>query len=219
MSGQILAVAVMGTIGFVFLGSWGRSPERGTDVRPVPHGKSVTIDGNISALEWVDADSVAFAVGDSVNATVALKHDGSSLLAVFVFERASDFGMCFPEVFLDVNNDKGKNMLADDWWFHVSASNCEARGAFDDYSRCSRSADWDAARNYAIGDDPAPIDTIEVRIPFDKIGMQVGNVFGLAFRVEYQVRVAGIWHRSTSLWPSGATAGEPATWQTMLIAN
>ena len=219
MSRQILAVAVMGTLGFVFLGSWGRSAERGTEARPVPYGKSVTIDGHISALEWVDTDSVAFAVGDSVNATVGLKHDGSSLLAVFVFERASDVGMCFPEIFLDANNDKGKGMLADDWWFHVSASNCEARGAFDDYSRCSRSADWDAARNYATGDDPAPIDTIEVRIPFDKIGMRVGKVFGLAFRVEYQVRVAGIWHPTTSLWPFGATAGEPITWQTMRIAN
>ena len=219
MSRQVLAVAVTGTVASILLSSWGESLERSTEARSVPYGKSVTIDGNISALEWVDADSVAFAVGDSVSATVALKHDGSSLLAVFVFERESEVGMCFPEVFLDVNNDKGKNMLADDWWFHVSASNCEARGAFDNYSRCSRSADWDAARNYATGDDPAPIDTIELRIPFDKIGMQVGNVFGLAFRVEYQVRVAGIWHPTTSLWPSGATAGEPETWQTMRIAN
>ena len=195
------------------------SVDRGNEVRPVPRGQSVTIDGNISGSEWHDADSVAFAVGDSVNTTVAFKHDGLSLLAVFVFERSRDIGMCFPEIFLDVDNDKGRGMRAGDWWFHVSASNCEAEGESDDYSRCSRSTDWDAARNYSVGDDPVAVDTIEIRIPFDKIGMRIGSDIGLAFRVEFQVEVAGVWQPTLATWPNGARAAEPETWETMHIAN
>jgi hypothetical protein len=201
----------------VYTGS--HEPEPDVQARSVPRGQSVTIDGNIAGSEWQDADSVSVVVGDSVNATVRFKHDGSSLLVAFVFRRVHGVGMCFAEMLLDLNHDRGQTLLPDDWWLHVSASMCEARGRIDDYSLCRRSADWSAARLYPLGDNPTPVDTIEVRIPFAKLGMGAGRVFGLAFRVDYEVQVGGVWRGSLGLWPSHAGASTPSTWGTFRIAD
>jgi len=218
---RCLWVCTTAILGCIHLGSCTASPsaEPVVDARPVPRGQSVTIDGTVSGSEWLDADSVSVAVGDSVNATVRYKHDGSSLLALFVFHRVHGVGICFPEVLLDPNSDKSQTMLPDDWWFHVSGSACVGHGRIDDYSQCSRTPDWGAARLYPVGDNPSPIDTFEIRIPFAKVGMQGGRVFGLAFRVEYQVQVGGVWHGSLGLWPSGAGASTPSTWGTFRISD
>lgn len=195
------------------------APEPDGQARIVPRGQPVTIDGSIAGAEWQDADSVSFAVGDSVNATVRLKHDGSNLLAVFVVRRVPDVGFCIPELLLDPNNDRSQATAADDWWFHVSAQACAAQGRIGDYSLCARTPDWGAARLYQIGGTPTAIDTIEVRIPFAKIGVQAGRTFGLALRVEYQVPAGSGWSGREGLWPAGAGASAPSTWGTFRIGE
>jgi hypothetical protein len=99
----------------------------------------------------------------------------------------------------------------DDWWFHVSATDCEARGTYFVWDDCSVvQSDWQGVPNFASGPDPVPLDTFEIEIPFDKIGIILGDTIGIGFDVEYVPTEYGF-------WPEGMTMESPATWGTAII--
>ena len=177
-------------------------------------GAPVTIDGDMQPSEWHDADTVRFVVEDLVDVEVRFKHDGSSLLFAFISDRKGNAGEVHPEIYVDSNNDKSLGWLADDWWFHVSATDCDVNGAYADFSNCSvTQPDWQAARNPTPPDFP-PMDTTEVRIPFAKIGAVIGDRIGIAFNVHYH---EGEDRLLEGLWPVYAKMVQPLSWGNAVI--
>ena len=185
----------------------------GNDVFSIPFGAGVTVDGQLQPSEWADANSVTLSIDGTVETTIMTKHDGINLLLACIHSFPGEAGLCFPEVFLDTDNDKSPEWQTDDWWFHVSGSDCEARGSFGVYSDCSViQSDWQAEPNFAMTPTPPPLDTFEISIPFSKIGVSVGSTLGLTFRVEWVPSEFGY-------WPVSASPDAPATWGTALISE
>jgi hypothetical protein len=182
-----------------------------TDHCIIPRGTAVTLDGNVENTEWDDALEQSFQVGDSVVITAKLKHDGSSLLAAFQYEFSGPPNLCFPELLIDVNCDRGSEWMIDDWWFHVSGTDCEAHGEYDVWSDCSVvQPDWWGVPNFEMVENPPPINMFELQIPFSKIGAATGDSIGLALRAEYVSYTYGY-------WPPGATVESPATWSPVIL--
>ncbi|UCC45606.1 MAG: VCBS repeat-containing protein [Candidatus Zixiibacteriota bacterium] len=176
-------------------------------VLEIPLGSPVLVDGIMASGEWSDAVVLAMSIEDVVDATVHVKHDGENLLSAFVYS-FTDGEVDLPcELFFDVNNDKTPDWQTDDWWFHVSASDCEARGTFDVYTDClDIQPDWSAAPN-ATG---SPLDTIEIEIPFVKIGIDTGCPIGIALHVWN-------WPDGHGFWPPYAVSDSPSTWGTAVL--
>jgi len=166
----------------------------------IPCGTTPTIDGIAFNSEWNDADSIAIEIlGGTEEVKVLYKHDGISLHFAYMGNLQSS-NIRFPELLIDVNNDKSANWLMDDWWFHVSGTDCDYQGQPNNFDSCELvRPNWKAQNNFIAG-GPV-IDTVEIQIPFSTFGIDVNTIdtIGIAFSVwEY--------------WPSTANAGNPSTW-------
>jgi len=180
-------------------------------VLDIPLGTAVVIDGALNDGEWADAVVRQFAVDSYVEITVMVKHDGANLLAAYHYNFEQEENLCFPELLIDIGNDKTDEWMTDDWWFHVSGSDCEAQGTYDVWDDCSViQPDWEGVPNFEMVPDPPPLDTFEIRIPLTKIGAAVGDTIGLAFRAAYVPSLYGY-------WPPGANVESPATWGTAVL--
>ncbi|HUV29627.1 MAG TPA: CRTAC1 family protein [Acidobacteriota bacterium] len=180
-------------------------------VLEIPFGAPVVMDGTLDPGEWSDAVLRQFTVDNWVDVTVMIKHDGTNLLAAYHYVFRQEENLCLPEMLIDVGNDKTEHWMSDDWWFHVSASDCEAHGTYDLYNDCSVvQPDWEGIPNFPMVPDPPPLDTFEIRIPLTKIGVAVGDAIGLAFRAEWVPTIYGY-------WPADAAVESPATWGTAIL--
>ncbi len=184
----------------------------------IPFGPRATIDGEVSPGEWDAARLVRFSfedvLGDSVIANVWLMHDDQSLQVAYVFEPTNEEIFIAPELFLDTDNDRSPSLRSDDWWFHVSASDCATAGRYDDYSTCTMNADWETGPRPSQREHGEQLDTFEIRIPFSKIRVATGSEIGLGFRVMHSAQVSGEWVMRTAFWPLHGSPDSPATWET-----
>src|SRR5688572_2663346 len=101
----------------------------------IPEGTTPVMDGAVNSGEWSDADSVTINISASVECKVLFKHDCSNLYLAYL-DNLESMAALFPEVLIDVNNSKSASWEADDWWFHVSATDCYYQGAYAVYSNC-----------------------------------------------------------------------------------
>ena len=177
----------------------------------IPPGTPVVVDGSVAPGEWADAGQFTIDASPTWSADVGVKHDGESLLIVFAqFQPPSaPPAIAFPEVMLDVGNDKLERLGADDWWFHVSATDCAAIGELDNYEGCVPEADGWEANNFSNG---PPIDLVEIRIDFATLGLdaQTEQDLGLLLRLSDTQGFA-------THWPTVADPLVPATWATARI--
>jgi hypothetical protein len=172
-------------------------------IRP---GTAPKLDGQVELAEWCDASGVRFCVRDDLEVQVLFKHDAAFRYFAFVYGENPEALLLMPEIAIDTALDRGTTWAADDWWFHVSATDCEAKGRYDLYTACVLDhGDWSGVPNYSPTKTPAPIRQFEIRIPLSKLGLSVGNSAGIAFCVLDPTE-----HRST--WPFAASFASPATW-------
>jgi len=175
-------------------------------------GGPITPDGIISATEWKDADSLEIPAPTSQPIKVYFKHDGDYFLAAFVLSNITTNEYKIPEVLFDTQNDKGEIWHYDDWWFHVSAQDCQGVGEYDVWDNCAvEQPDWWGVPNFGFGTAP-PIDTIELKIPWSKLNLQTGDTIGFAFNfwISDDLRL---------YWPESADIDTPATWATVVISE
>ena len=175
-------------------------------------GNSVNMDGIISQSEWTDADSIEISAPDSENIKIYFKHDGENFLAAFSLSNLAVNQYKIPEVLFDTYNDKSATWQNDDWWFHVSAQDCEANGTYDVWDGCAiYQPDWQGIPNFGIGDAP-PIDTIELKIPWQKINVEPEDTIGFAFDfwISDDLRL---------YWPESALISNPSTWVNLIISD
>lgn len=182
----------------------------------IPLGSAPEVDGAFDPSEWSDATTVEFTVNDGViDVRVHLVHDDEQLYVAFEYVVNPDAELIIPEILIDPNNGKSQDWADDDWWFHVSAQNCDAQGEYDNYGRCglARPA-WLGRPNFAPGSASVPLDAIEIRIPFSMVGIAPGEPFGLSLTVN-------AWPSDTrGYWPDGGSIESPATWgEAVLVAG
>ncbi len=177
----------------------------------IRQGSSPLTDGVLSPLEWNDADSVLISLDVSRQVTVKFKHDGVNFYFAFL-NNLESYNIRFPEILLDINNDKSPFWQNDDWWFHVSATDCESDSMANDYSNClAVQSDWTAVPNFAAG---LPYtDTVEIEIPFSKVGFNSisTDTIGLAFDV---TNTFSVWN----FWPgTNVDLSVPASWGSAVV--
>lgn len=176
----------------------------------IPCSLAPTLDGTIDSVEWARSDTAIISIMNGNNTVdVLVQHDNVSLFIAFMGNLQSTIR--FPEVLIDVNNDKSQSWAAEDAWFHVSATDCESFGLPSNYDSCQLvRPNWTAIPNMIAGGPT--VDTIEIEIPFSTIGIQTGDTIGLAFDV---TNTATFWE----YWPSGASINNPSTWGTAILSN
>jgi hypothetical protein len=174
----------------------------------IPAGRAPLIDGVPSPGEWEDAGTASIQVRPRWIVTVRYKSADSNLYVAF-FNLASPDSkeFRFPEVLLDVKNEKSELWTDNQWWFHGSFTDCQSRGKFNDYSSCLKVAkNWESS-NY-VTTDQAP-SVIEMKIPYATIGFAPAQeeIIGVAFDVTDT-------RKEWKFWPADAEMTKPSTWGT-----
>ena len=179
--------------------TWGQNPVW------IFEGGPITIDGVISPNEWQGATNIPFVQSNGDTTYILIQHDEQSLSIVFYGNLESGQSV-FPEVLLDVNHSRSSAWQSDDWWFHVSATDCDYQGAYGNYDSCSFTRpDWEAVPNFVPGSSIT--DIVEMKIPFSKINYNyaAGDTIGLAFVLTNTFSVV-------NTWPPLADRMKPSTW-------
>jgi hypothetical protein len=182
----------------------------------IPRGALAVVDGNVSAKEWDDSGHFEITIGPDWKIPVRFKHDDQNLY--FLFERVTNHGeRLFPELFFDVHDQKDLQWKKGYWWFHVSANLCESQGAPNVYRKdgvfqCAhRKSGWDA------NNPPTQhTDAVEIRISFDKIGINSSRPMRMGFAAAVTNATGDekqVWH----FWPLNSSVESPRTWGAALL--
>lgn len=166
---------------------------------------SVTIDGDITAAEWQNAETILINVNTAETVSVMFKHDGNAMYFAFSGKLESANSL-FPEVLADPKNTGGSAWSNGQWWFHVSATDCEDSTGYGIYNNCMAvQPDWLGAPNFTVG--PPATDSVEIRIPFSKVGFDpvLMDTMGIVMMV---TNTATAYH----LYPTSADKNTPDTW-------
>lgn len=180
----------------------------------LPQGTAIVADGVVNDVEWQDARIFSVVLSEVVRVKVLAKHDGTNLLAAFISDLNPSRTLFMPELIIDTSFDRAASWQTDDWWFHVSASDCQSNGRWGDYSTCKVvQSDWIGVPNYPMGDpSPALIERFEISIPLSKLGLAAGDTCGLAFTVAF---ISG----QRAIWPSTASMDQPGAWAEIILCN
>lgn len=165
----------------------------------------VTIDGVMNASEWANANSIVIPVNGTDNVQVKFKHDNTAMYFAF-YGKLESANALFPEVLTDAANAGGSAWQAGQWWLHVSATDCEHNGAYGVYDNCKAvQPDWTGAPNFDM--TPPNTDTVEIRIPFGKIGFNTANMdtMGMALMVTNTATIF-------KTYPASSDRNVPSTW-------
>jgi hypothetical protein len=146
----------------------------------IPFGTKSVIDGIFSTGEWDDAAQTNIYVQTDWTVTVFYKHSDTSLYFAFTDVKGV-FGERYPDLLLDVQNDKSSAWKDDDWWLHASYNDCESSGEYNLWTSCQPTHYGWSANNFPL---VAP-GSIEMEISYQKIGLSSGSndTIGIALEV------------------------------------
>ncbi|WP_421752445.1 hypothetical protein [Croceimicrobium sp.] len=171
---------------------------------------AVQLDGHFGSGEWDLQDYVAIDITPNVYSKVYYQYDDQNLYFAFTDHLGAQFR--FPEVLLDLNLDRDTAFAPDDWWFHVSATDCENQGAYGVYDSCQEvRPNWIGIPNANAAFYP---DTFEIAIPWSTLNYypQSGDSIGIAF---VNTNTTFEWFH----WPLMADHFRPDTWGTMIFTS
>lgn len=175
-------------------------------------GTAPTIDGSYSPGEWTDADSITITTSTNGEITIHYKRGDSALYLGYSGALTEGSQPNFPEFCLDLNNDKSNNWMGDDWWFHVSLTDCEGQGISNDYSTCAASKmGWLAEPNWPL---TGAYNELEISVDYSFLGQypMVGDTIGLMFDVSNTVN-------RIHAYPASADTAHPSTWANAVISD
>lgn len=170
----------------------------------IPLADTIWVDGQMSVDEWSGSDSVEINFLSTKKVKIYFKHDGENLLLCYKGNLESA-NVRFPEVLLDINFDRSLDFLSDDWWFHVSTTDCEYKGAYGNYASCATSKVTWQANNILQG---LPLtDLVEIKIPFRTVGIDLSrnDTIGISFLVSNTFN-------AFNHWPISASRFIPGSW-------
>lgn len=173
---------------------------------------SITIDGVLQTQEWQHAAVAALTINATDTVYVRYKHDNLAMHFAFTGKLESANAL-FPEVLTDGTNAGGTSWVNGQWWFHVSATDCDNNGGYGVYNNCQATQpDWKGGPNFTQG---MPItDTVEISIPFAKVGFNLTTMdtMGIAFLVTNTATIF-------KLFPTTADRNQPATWTKAIFSK
>jgi hypothetical protein len=173
---------------------------------------TVNVDGVISPAEWQYAAMARIPANGTDTVTVFFKHDTNGMFFAFIGKLESANAL-FPEVLVDPQHLRTNTWVPGQWWFHVSATDCENDGAYGVYTNCLLTQPgWTGAPNMATG--MPYTDTIEISIPFNKVGYNIltADTVGIAMMV---TNTATIY----KMYPGTADRNVPATWAQAVFSS
>jgi hypothetical protein len=175
----------------------------------IPIGTKPVIDGNFSTGEWDDAAQASIYVQTDWTVTVFYKHSDTSLYFAFTDVKGV-FGERYPDLLLDVQNDKSTAWKDDDWWLHASYNDCESSGEYNLWTSCQPAHYGWSANNFPL---VAP-GTIEIEVSYQKIGLLPASkdTIGIALEVSDT-------HTNYHYFPITATIGNPSTWTNAVLSD
>lgn len=171
---------------------------------------SIVIDGVLSEQSWKAADEVLIT---NANDTIRVKVLHHPTYLYFAFSgKLESANALFPEILIDADNQRSTSWQSNDWWFHVSATDCESKGAYGVYNNClAVQSDWRGVPNFVMG---APYtDTVEIAIPWSKLAYtpKAGDSINISVLV---TNTANIFRH----WPATAIRTNPSSWGTLTFA-
>jgi hypothetical protein len=175
----------------------------------IPLGDKPEIDGIFDNDEWDDAAQSNIYVQTDWTVTVFYKHSDTSLYFAFT-DIKGVFGERYPDVMLDISNDKTTKWNLNDWWLHASYNDCEANGTYNVWSSCQPTHTGWCANNFPLS---AP-GIIEMEISYKKIGLapQSGDTIGLALEVSDT-------YTDYHYFPATASIHSPSTWGNAVLSS
>ncbi len=175
----------------------------------IPIGPVITVDGSLTSAEWTASDTVVI-MAPGGNVEVLYQHDFNALNLAFTGVMESGGTPRFPEVLIDTQNDRATGFQADDWWFHVSGTDCEYQGQYGNYDSCETvRPNWTAVPNFTAS--LPNVDTVEIRIPLSTLSINSNDTIGASFLMNNFM--------SWNHWPTMAARQNPSTWQPMYFSN
>lgn len=168
------------------------------------------IDGIISNGEWNDAEYKIINVNPLWDVQVFYKHSDSNLYFAFSNLVVNGFGQRYPDILLDINNDKNIAWQNDDWWFHASYNDCEAQGSYNNWSSCIPDHPGWSANNFPLNEPGI----VEIEISYSKIGLQsqFNDTIGISFIVSDT-------YNDYHYYPAAASIDKPSTWVNGIISQ
>jgi hypothetical protein len=176
----------------------------------IPQSAGAAIDGEIKSTEWQLAAITSLIQSNGDTTWILMQHDGANLYFAF-YGNLQKGQVVFPEVLMDINHSRSSSWESDDWWFHVSATDCDYQGAYGNFDSCAlQRPNWEAVPNYTTG---LPYtDSIEVKIPFSTLNYSFipMDTIGLALVLSNTVNIF-------DSWPGSASHLQPGTWSEAVL--
>lgn len=176
----------------------------------IPQSAGAAIDGEIRSAEWQLAATTSLIQSNGDTSWILMQHDGANLYFAF-YGNLQKGQVVFPEILLDVDHSRSANWQPDDWWFHVSATDCDYQGAYGNFDSCAlQRPNWEAVPNFTTG---LPYtDSIEVKIPFSTLNYSFMpmDTIGLAVVLSNTVNIF-------DSWPGPASHLQPSTWSEAVL--
>lgn len=172
----------------------------------ITRGNPITLDGHFSPNEWGDATMTPITISGIQYCNVYYKHDGNNLNIAFAGNLQSA-GYFSPEIVIDSDASGDNSFGNNDWWFHVSATDCESQGQYGNYNNCMLvRPNWLAVPNFQQG---IIVDTVEIQIPFATLSISEGDSIGLLFLLNN--------FQTIKKSNSSANHLDPSTWSKAMI--
>jgi hypothetical protein len=165
-------------------------------------------DGVISPGEYSIATPLDITIQTNRRVKVLMGYDETAFYFAF-YNNLESSNVIYPEVLIDVENEKGNTWDNNDWWFHVGAEDCFYTGQYGIFNNCQLNPpDWAAVPNIIVGNETT--DTVEIKIPFSKIAYtpHIPDTLGIAFVATNNSNI----HK---FWPTTADTVSPSTWATL----
>lgn len=180
------------------------------DTLLIPFAPAPVLDGHADSMEWAHATWIT--IDSSSHTTVAaIMHDSFHLYILMAGSLESR--PSFPEICIDPNFDRSSSWMPDDWWFHLSATDCESQGVPSAFTLClADPPDWSGVPNFTPSPSDAKVDTVEIAIPWAKVYADTTfpDTIGIA------LLVAPVFTGPT-LWPGPAQINQPDSWGIGLV--
>jgi TolB protein len=177
----------------------------------IPFNSQVIADGKLSPGEWTTSKSFSIYQSDRTIVFRAAHNGEALLLSVDLQNTTPGNQLRFPEVLFDCGNHKSTGWLADDWWFHVSATDCHYQGAWSNYANClPEQPDWTGIPNFSTNPNDPLVDSIEIAIPLTMLDVSLTDTIGFALDA---TNTTDAWE----FWPLKATIGQPSGWGTLFF--
>ncbi len=176
----------------------------------IPYASPPVVDGERTGSEWDSIPSYPIYYGSSLGCNVLICHDSTAFY--LLYEGYIETALKFPELLIDADFDRSGRWEQDDWWFHVSATDCVFQGQNQNYDSCiTQPTSWWGMPNMIR--QSWKVDTVEMYIPFSKIGKTINDLDSIGICFEMMSAMGGAY----SYFPPNAHIDTPRTWSKAVI--